>query len=170
MDLDLPVVSTHSPNPAAWTAKFMLLAQNITSCDYFFPLSFFQRGELLLFCSICCSWRHLWRKQHPSYNSFGSWIHCVVIGCSGLSLHFSISLAKLQAVQCLKTNYRSIYPVLGPVVCYSALTELAWCAECAPLLVGQFSWHCKETCHHIFLDKCTVLNIPKYLRPQPLSI
>lgn len=116
----------------------------------FYPPFFLSKRWLLLFCLICCSCWHVWGEQHPSYNSFRSWIHCVVTGCSGLSLHFSISLAELHAVQCQKTNYRGIYPVLGLVFCYSALTELAWCTECAPLLVGQFSWHCTETCHHIF--------------------
>lgn len=87
-DLDLSVVSIHWPNPTVQTAKIMLLPQNMTSCDFFFPLSFFQIGDLLLFCLICCSCWHVWGEQHPSYNSFGSWIHCIVTGCSGLSTFF----------------------------------------------------------------------------------
>lgn len=111
----------------------------------------FQKGFFFVLIYNGC-W-HTWgEQQHPSYNSFRSRTHCAVTGHSGPSLHFFISLAELQAVQCQKTNYRGIYPILGLVICYSALTKLAWCTECAPLLVGQFSWHCRETCHHFWTN------------------
>lgn len=116
---------------------------------WFSPLSFSEGVSFVLIDSGC--W-HTWGEQHPSYNSFRSRTHCVVTGHSGPSLQFSISLAKLQAVQCQKTNYRGIYPILGLVICYSALTKLARCTECAPLLVGQFSWHCRETCHRFWTN------------------
>lgn len=129
------------PNPAAQTAVFILLSQNI---KLWFPSPLFlSKGRvvaLVLFCLVCCSCWHVRGEQHPSYNGFGSWIHCVVTCCSGLSPHFSISLAELQAVQCQKTNYRGIYPVLGLVGCYSALTELA-----------MMDWVRSTACGTIFL-------------------
>lgn len=129
------------PNPAAQTAVFILLSQNI---KLWFPSPLFlSKGRvvaLVLFCLVCCSCWHVRGEQYPSYNGFGSWIHCVVTCCSGLSPHFSISLAELQAVQCQKTNYRGIYPVLGLVGCYSALTELA-----------MMDWVRSTACGTIFL-------------------
>lgn len=123
MDLDLPLVSqsccTNCHVYATFT-KYQIVGLP--------PPLFLSKRRVVAFallCLVCCSCWHVQGEQHPSYNSFGSWIHCVVTGCSGLSPHFSISLAELQAAQCQKTNYRGIYPVLGLVGCYSALTELA---------------------------------------------
>lgn len=168
MDLDLPVVSTHWPNPAAQTAKFMLLSQNMTSCDFFFsPLPFFQRGGLLLLCLICCSCWHVWGQQHPSYNSFGSWIHCVVTGCSGLALY----IFPFPWQSCKQYNVRRQI-----TEAFTQFWGLSFAIQPWP------NWHDVLSALHclwdnflgtakrlviIFLDKCIVLNIRKYFRPQP---
>lgn len=138
IDLDLPLVSQSSCTNCHVYATFTKY-QIMWFPPHLFP-SKRRVAAFVLFHLVCCSCWHVRGEQHPSYNSFGSWIRCVVTGCSGLSPHFSISLAELQAAQCQKTNYRRIYPVLGLVGCYSALTGLA-----------VMDWVCSTACGTIFL-------------------